>query len=244
MGMDPSHLSPQKNVLWIPCQSFSGVIPLTTIRSGTIGTSMAIGLDVDTTNAELVGTAAGVTADRQLLGTPPVKMASSGSGAPEIEEIGTTGLSGMIMVGTGDLVTTLFPSPIDMDLTNEVTAYVHWASEAAAVGNRDITWAVLHNFNVVPGTATVAASATTVAMTVQAPTGTTETYERTSGKDLFGTSTTKLTRAQVNARPILKMGVKMQAFDAAFTENKFFLGLELEYTVRRGMQQSLPQRAR
>lgn len=173
-------------------------------------------------------------------GTPvPVDtlLASAGAGNALLEEIGTTGLMALVMVSAADDIAHTMIVPSDWDRHQPIYVRVIWASEAAAVGDRDITWKFMYA-ELTPGVTAIAAPTTVLdtVLVAQAPLGTAKTFERSA------------TAGKINANAIADASlywsfiVEMDAFDAAFTEDKYLIGVELEYTPKPGAYSAHSQR--
>lgn len=151
-----------------------------------------------------------------------------GAGDPAVTELSTIGLAGNLMVDAGDDVRHIWMLPYDLDVTSSIGFRVWWTCAAAAVEDRDIDWKVLYTA-LTPGATALITPATaldTVIPLAQVPTGTALTIERT-------------TRGQIDADTLastvtaLALLVEMDAFDASLTEAKTFLGLEIDYAIRK-----------
>ena len=153
---------------------------------------------------------------------------ATGAGAPALTAIGALGIVGHLLVDAGDDVRHFWAMPYDVDVTKSIGFRVWWHSEAAAVGDRDIDLKVLY-LPITPGVTALITPATaldTVIPLAQVPTGTANVIERTSRGEIAADTIANT----VSAMALL---VEMDAFDAAFTEVKTFLGLEIDYAVRR-----------
>jgi hypothetical protein len=226
--IDPQKLALARQRLYIPVTQFSGLeiaAPTITIAGGEAGT-VAIGISSDANAAALSKTAA--TNRTGITGVQPPPYQSAGAGNPVLTEIGTTGVMAGLMAAAGNDFRHFMPIPTDWDRRHPIYPRVHWSSEAAAVGARDITWKFMYKL-FAPGSGVIAAPDVVLdtVIAVQAPAGTAKTYERTAAGVL---KANKLVAAAVAMAFI----VEMDAFNGAFTENKYLLGIEFEYTPRWG----------
>ena len=219
-----------KNVEWnrahlfIPVVNFSGLQIQAIITGGQVaGAALQITPDTD---AGVLGKVAVTT--RTIPGlTFGLNPASLGAGARIVRAVEALGMTGMLMTTAADEVSHFMMMPYDLDNTQTVGVRVWWTSAAAAVGLRTITWQVRF-LAINAGTTALVAPATALNTTIaaQAPAGTTSVIERT-GRGIINADTFADTVEAVALR------VDMSAFDAAFVENKYLLGLELDYWPRR-----------
>jgi len=166
-------------------------------------------------------------------GTPDdIESAAATATQTALEEIASGGIMGLKMTTAGDIVSALKELPSDYDIAKKGYVSVVWASAAAAVGARDVTWKAQVG-GITPGTNVVATSDATLTMAVQAPAGSAGTIEETTQQEIPADTF-------ASTDELINWTVEMDAFDAAFTEDKFLLGAFLEYT-RRWYPGSTPQ---
>lgn len=153
-------------------------------------------------------------------------LVSAGAGLPALIAIGTTGLTGLLMRAAGDDIRHAMPIPADLDRYNPVRMRVWWSSEAAAVGARTIDWKVLYKA-LTSETSALAAGDTALSTAIarDTPVGTAKVVQKTAWGVLNRNTIT-------TAQDMLSLIVEMDAFNAAFVENKYLLGLELEYSPK------------
>lgn len=163
---------------------------------------------------------------------------SAGAGNPLLKQISNFGLMGLLCASAGDDIRHTMLIPADLDREKPVYFRAHWTSLAAAVGARTITWKVMLK-TLIPGTTALAAPSTTLdtAIAAQAPAGTAYTIERSPAGVL---NKNKLLGSNANAL-MWSLICEMDAFDASFVENKYLLGLELEYSPKLSNGRSGPE---
>jgi len=163
-----------------------------------------------------------------------IESAIASAGQTALEEFSTAGLMGLKMTTATDLAAALFELPDDYAIEHKGYLSVIWTSKAAAVGARDITWEVQIG-GITPGVNVAGTASVTLSLGAQAPTGTSTTIEETVQKEIPANTF-------VAADRLINWTVQLKAFDATFTEDKFLLGLFLEYT-RRATRHPLQQEA-
>lgn len=232
-----THFSGLQQKAFIPAGSSANPTLTIAKAAGTASTSPL--LETDANGARLVNNT--IAADRTgitgiiagaFTGTPvaiDTLIQSAGAGNPLIKNINALGLMGLLCASAGDDIRHTMLIPSDLDRAKPVYFRAHWASAAAAVGARTITWKVMYKA-LVPGTTALAAPSTVLdtPIAAQAPKGTAYTIERSPAGvlnrgSLLGTNKDALMWSLI---------LEMDAFDAAFVENKYLLGLELEYTPK------------
>lgn len=131
-----------------------------------------------------------------------------------------------------DLIPITFPIPRVWDRRQPIDMRVWWSSEAAAVGTRSITWKVQYNTFTADDSIYGTLVDLDTLIAVDYPAGTSGYFQVSP--------TGRINAGKIAAaHTMLDLNVFMSAFDGAFTEKKFFLGLEIEYTPRwsgRGLQ--------
>lgn len=225
-----SKIASVRQRMFIPVNNFTGLeIAAPTMTIGAIGaasTVRQIGIESDLGDEPLVSSdiasdATGVTGVQK----PPI--ASAGPGAPELIEIGTLGLMGMLLDSASDAIRHLMLIPSEWNRKHKVDVRIIWSSEAAAVGDRDVTWRFYYR-PVAHGSSAMAVPTDFLGFDAQAPTGTAKALERSATAEELDLS------AYDSSYQYLFIMLVLNAFDAAFTENKYLLGVEFEYTPRYG----------
>lgn len=160
---------------------------------------------------------------------------SAGTGTPLLEEINSLGQMGLLLDAAGDDVRHHMAIPGDLDRMHPVFLRAVWTTAAAAVGDRDITFKILYGCYEA-GTDQLAAPATALdtAIVADVPTGTAYTVEKTAAG--------VINAGQLSGDTIGLL-TEMDAFDAALTEDKFLLGIEMEYTPQQANRASPRRRA-
>jgi hypothetical protein len=160
--------------------------------------------------------------------------ASSDTGLAITQEIGTTGLVGVLMDTDGDLVSTLWPFPWDYDVKQPMGISVHWASAAAAVAARDIDWIVTYSQIAKDAALVTPATALDTVIAQQAPVGVARAHQLTSRGIINGGKFAPSTLGLGSGKfPLLSLRVELDTFDVTFSEDKFFLGLLIDYAPKR-----------
>lgn len=222
--------------LYIPVTAFSGLQQKSfapagtlTITGGQAGT-VPIGIASDVNGAALSKTSAtdrtGITGFNGTAVPANSLWVSAGSGNPPLTEIGVSGCVALLMSTASHDIRTCFAIPTWWDRRHSIRFRVHWTSEAEAVGDRTIDWRVWYR-TVKPGDAILMPTEFlhTPIPTSLAPTGVARALEVTD----WGVLNAK---AIGDDDVMLVVGVEMDAFNASFVENKYVVGLELEYTPR------------
>ena len=183
-------------------------------------------------NGALVGHS-GVTADREVTGVRAPTSASTG--APVLVEVETSGQIGLLMVTAEDAVHHFMRIPEHWNLHRPIEVRVIWTCGADAVGARTINWLFKYQ-RITTGVIRILVSgASTVLDTVipllQIPAGTARLVERTTPGVI---NAHKLTADSANYVPdYLSFVLSMSAFNAALSENKYLLGVEFGYYLKK-----------
>ncbi|MBN2131779.1 MAG: hypothetical protein JW741_19925 [Sedimentisphaerales bacterium] len=153
-------------------------------------------------------------------------LVSPGTGNPELVEVGVTGFMALKMSNGGDDIRHLMAVPSAWDRNHPIRVRVLWSSEAAAVGDRTIDWKVLYR-SLTPGDAILApvAALDTPIPVGSVPTGVTRAFETTGWGVLNGHTIPDDALA-------IALCFEMDAHHVSFTESKFLLGAEFEYSPR------------
>lgn len=218
------HILWKRKEIYIPVERFSGLqLQAIVVGGQAAGTALQFTPDTD---AGVFGKTAATT--RTIPGrTFGINLASLGAGARIIREIEALAMTGMLMTTAADDVQHVMKIPYDVDRNHTIGVRVHWTSAAAAVGARTITWRVRY-LQATAGTTALILPATVLdtVIAAQAPAGTNSVIERT-GRGVIAVATLTAARTHIAWR------IDMSAFDAAFTENKYLLGLEIDYVPRK-----------
>lgn len=217
--------------IYLPVTGFPGYNINTLIVGGQAdaGATLKLQIDVDTA-AGIIGKTAAT--NRAITGATAAtdknsRMQAIGNGLPRLCAIpGNVDCQGLLCVLAADGVEYFGMIPYDLDPSKEVGFRVWWSSAAAAVGARTITWGVkrgLTKANAIPAVVTTALDTT---ITAQAPTGTANVLQR-GNRGIMSANTVLLDHF------FWGFEILMAAFDAAFTEDKFMLGLEIDYMPRK-----------
>lgn len=237
--IDPSKIIFAKQRLYIPVTQFAGLTPQLTVNSaGSIGSNMEIGLDVNTAAAVIEG-GSGITAARVL--RAPVKLSTVGAGtdagtARTLEEISTTGLVGLLMATAGDDVRHSMPMPTDWDRDNDINVRAWWTSAYnTTVTDQTATWKFLYGA-LAANSGVLAAPATALGTAIAAdpPAATAYTIQATAWGTIAG-------KAIADTADWFNFLVELDAIGGTFTEAKYLMGVEFQYTPRFG-NNTYPQR--
>ncbi len=242
--LSPNKLSLMRDVDYIPVNQFSGLVPTLRVGSGTIGTNMEIGLDVNTASAKVEG-GTGITAERILTTTPEdaIRQISLGTGFPYLTKIQTSTRSGLLMTTANDAVSHTMRIPPYWDVRNDIFIRVLWTTLSNTVADT-VDW----RFRYLLNQANLAAAGGLFG----APTTVLDTVipqDNSLGLS-GGAALTHLTADGVlkggtitEVQDFLHFTVDMNAFAAGLTESKWLLGVEFEYTRRMGRGLKLEGRA-
>ena len=228
MSLSASKMFTVLQKLFIPVTQFTAFVPAFKVGSGTIGTNMEIGIDVNTDSAVIEG-AAGVTAARTLVNSAAFNISAGVRGsAGQLEEISTFGIVGLLMDTAGDDVRHFMEIPQDWDRQQKIRVRVIYLTESGTSAD-DITWKFMYNA-VTPGTDAMATPATVLDTVIakHSVKGTTRTVERTLAGVI---DANKLAAADLYWTFL----VEMDAFAGGLSEKKILLGVEFEYTLRAGI---------
>ena len=231
MSMNPNKLDFQRQTDFIPVTKFSGLADAPTIvvpGGNAPDTDTGIGLLADANGTTLTKESADEKVG--IVGVQPPR--SMGAANPVMKEISTIGLSGLLMVTAGDDVHHFMRVPPYWDREHPLYIRAVWTSDAAAVGNRTVTWKMLL-IMMVGGTSAMGPGAAplTTPIVAQAPKGVVRTLQITAN-GIFARSSIAGTATH------MAFLMEMQAFHVDFSEDKFLLGVEFEYTPRFGRGQN------
>lgn len=225
--LNPNRGGAMINIDFIPINLFEKIYSFT-VANGTVGTNMELGIDVNTASAEVVGKS-GVTADRQLITNTPVLAHSAAAGNPPFEEIGTTGHVGCKMNTAGDSAQLFMRIPNKWDFRNRLRFRAIWATDSVTLADT-VTWKVLYK-NLIPGAAAliVPATALSTVITADSPSATAKAPLQSPWGILDGGTLDRTAPYNEYLGLLLEMDAKV-----AISEDIWALGLEVEYTGRRG----------
>lgn len=226
MSINPNKLDFQRQILFIPVTKFLGLSgpPTITVDKAAIGSNLELGVPSDTDGVALCND----TIADDLLGVIGVQPpAGAGTSEPEMKEIGTLGLSGLLM-HQGNAIQHFMQIPPNWDRSHPIYFRVVWSSEAAAVGSRSVTWRV--SYSLAQGNVNTVLdggnSVLDTAIAADTPKGTAKTLQVTENGILNAGSL-------ASAKTHLMLAVLPNPV-TSFSEDKYFLGLEIEYTPRFG----------
>ena len=217
--------------IYIPIQQFTGVIPIATLQGGAAGT--ALGFTADAANWNF--TKAAATNRASEVATVLAAQGSAGSATRFIQNM-TGGICGMLVTTAADAANHFQMLPYDLNYKQPIYFYVWWASAAAAVGARTITWQVLYTPYIPNTTALITpATALSTAIGAQAPLGTANTVQRTTDGQAGTSNLVGVLNPATLTQDTAGIGIQvsMSAFDASFVESKWLVGLEIVYTPDR-----------
>ena len=226
--MRGSNLGMRRKRLYIPVTQFTGLqnaAPTISIGGGVApAANTTVGIVADSNGSSLTKTSAGNVTG--ITGVQAPDIVTAGTNNPPLVEIGTTGLVALKTNTQNDDISHLMPIPWDLDRHQATRARVWWACESVTAADT-ILWAVLYKV-LTAGTTAIAAPATALDTVINAAT--------------LGTTTAKVIQASswgiinagkiVNTANLIGLLVKLSNFAAGLTEDKYLLGLELEYTRR------------
>lgn len=224
MSLNPNRLSLHRQVDYIPVQSFSGMggPPTITILGGDASIT-AIGLSDDADDAQLSKVAA--TNRVGVSGVQPP--ASLGNGFPILTVLpGALNLSGLKMEAAGDDVNHFMRIPNYWDRRNDLLLRAVWTS-GSGVTSDGITWKFL--YSLFDGND----SALVVPSTVLDTPWVADNVLANADLQITENGLLKGGTIPDTSRWMMFL-VEMDAFDAGLTENKYLLGLEIEFTPRLG----------
>lgn len=214
--------------IYMPVTGFPGY-NVNALVTGGQAAGVALQIDVDTAAAVLGKTAA---TSRNLIGATAatdknLRMQAIGNGTPRLVAVGgaTVDVQGLLLAVADDGVEYFGMIPYDIDISKEIGVRCWWTHEAAAVGARTITFRVQYGKVGANATIPVVTTAMDTLITAQAPVGTANTLQR-GNRGIIAKD--KLAKADF----FWGFEVLMTAFDAAFTEAKYLLGLEIDYMPR------------
>jgi hypothetical protein len=160
-------------------------------------------------------------------GTP----VSAHTGAAVEKEIGTTGAVGLLLDTAGDMINVYHPVPRDLNWAQPIGVRVKYVTGSATAADT-VEWIVLYDV-LSEGTA-IAVGSTPLDTVVgsETVTGTANAIEL-SGRGIINGNA--VTQAQVRNTADFSFLVELQAFAAGLTEDKFFMGLLVDYVPKRGL---------
>lgn len=157
-----------------------------------------------------------------------IRQRAIANGQPRLVAVASASVDvqGLLLAAANNGVEYFGMIPFDLDPSKEIGLRCWWSHGAAAVTTRTITFRV--QYGKVGANATIPAVTTALntLITAQAPVGVVATLQRGN-------------RGIINADQVVSTDffwgfeVVMSAFDAAFTEAKYLLGLEIDYMPRK-----------
>lgn len=150
-----------------------------------------------------------------------------GAGAAVAQEISDFEVAGLLVDTAADEVNGIFPVPWDADPDYELGFSVLWTSGSATTADT-IDWVVLFELFAVGGVLDEVAGALDTAIAQDTVSGAYQLQKTARGIKNAGWAT----RAQTDAGAFFGIQCDMNAFAAGLDEDKFFLGLEMDYRIR------------
>lgn len=242
MGMKTTKLSTVRQSLFIPWKDFLGVeisAPTVTVTKDSPAAGTAIGLFADADDTYLCNN--GISATRTgVTGVQKPVFRSLSQGNPESEDIGGEGYLGLKMVSAADAVKHFMEIPSDWDRHQPIDVRMVWSHACTgAAGDRDITWAFSFLTGPLDADGTFGLGDVDAYVLSFDPDVPVTEYEPhvTGAQQMSGTQrgTTADSRGANHFDDEdrwIKFYVAMTAFDASFTEAKYFLGVLFEYTPK------------
>lgn len=227
-----------KNIEWqlerlfFPVTGFNGYS--IDILAGATGTGNAL---ADSTGT-LVATSIATSADNLIGATAATdknaRQRAIGNGNPRLVPITGLNMQALLCVNAGDGVLFHGMIPDAIDSQQPIQFVPWWTSEAAAVSTRTITWAVTYGLWAPnSGVLVDPTTALDTPVSAQAPAGTSLTIQRATPGVTQGQISQATIKAVNNSVAYWAVKVLMSAFNGAFTENKYLLGLEITYMPNR-----------
>lgn len=152
---------------------------------------------------------------------------SANTGAAELTELSTFGLVGLQIGAAGDMVSTIWMTPYDLDITKQIRFRVWW-TQSSTTATDTIDWIVTYQRIVEESTVLVdpVTALNTVVPLADASSGT-AWHMQASGFGIINRNTL------VDTNVFLNLRVEADAIGTFSADEPFFLGLEIRYTPRR-----------
>lgn len=163
-----------------------------------------------------------------LLGASGVSVGAH-TGAPVQQEIGTLGVVGLLKDTAGDMFNMITPVPRDLNVTQPIgvrVVYVTGSSTAADTVN----WIV--KYSVISAGEAIVVGATALNTTIASDTvsGVANAIELSPRGVINGNT---VTETEMTGLSFISWNIEMDAFAAGLSEDKFFMGLLIDYVPKR-----------
>jgi hypothetical protein len=155
------------------------------------------------------------------------KFATLATGTAVAQDINSLGIAGLLMDTANDLHFHETRVPWDMDPEDEVGFVVFWTSGSSTTADT-IDFKV--TFDIIATGAAYAAPSTALDTVVAQDTVTGAYHNQQTARGIKNAGFT--TRAVIAAGAKMVIGVELDAFAAGLDEDKFFVGLEIDYKLR------------
>lgn len=165
------------------------------------------------------------TWDTILVEGAPNIITSAQSSSPIHQEISTTGIVGLRMNTAGGTIRRLWYPEYKLDYSKDIKFRIHWTSGSSDVADT-INWVLL--YNALSGDETAALGTVLTELNIPIP--------QDNVTVAFAVQQTGWGLINPNVLPYggyFQFEVSLDAFAAGLTEDKFFLGLEIEYQKTR-----------
>ena len=150
---------------------------------------------------------------------------AAGAGAPVTAEWGSSGIKGLLTDTAGDDISHYMPIPDRWDQRELIDVRLLWATAAASVGNRTISWIYTYALSNI-GDAMTLPPATVLATPItllQAVSGSATKMEATNWAVM---------KLKGNAKTHIHFLCEMDAFHADLSEAKLLMGIEFRFTPK------------
>lgn len=221
MGINSRNLEARRKSLYIPVTGMNGY-SVDLLVGGGDADSTALGFDPAT------GILTKVAADdANFLGgiaatDKNARLRALANGTPRLSPVSTLAMTGLLLTTAADGIEFCGMIPFDCDVTKPIGVRAWWTSEAAAVGDRTITFAATYKTFAADAALAAADTALNTVIAAQAPKGTSKALQQ-GNRGIINANTI------TTAKRFWSWKVLMSAFDAAFVERKYLLGVEIDY---------------
>lgn len=227
--LNPNRGGAMIDVDFIPIELFSKLLSLT-VGSGSIGTNMEIGLDVDTAAATVEGNA-GVTASRELITGAPIQAHGVAAGTPAFGEIGTTGIVGLKMNTAGDAASLFMRLPNKWDTRQRTRYRVIWTTDSTTAADT-VDWKLFYaSDRALSGTLALPATALDTVIAQSNVLGASAKRIHQTAWGIINGGTLYLAGVYLE---YISFALEMDAKAGGLSEDIWALGIEVEHTIRRG----------
>lgn len=151
------------------------------------------------------------------------------TGAPVQQEIGSLGLVGLLLDTAGDMCNMLTEIPRDLNINHPVGVRVIYLTGSATAADT-INWIVLYDKISIGEALAVGATALNTTIASTTVTGVANALERSPRGVINGNTFSK---SDLTGNAFISWNIEMDAFAGGLTEDKFFLGLQLDYVPKR-----------